>query len=100
MATHVPITISDEIARPTDIPRHGERRLVRLLPTPFGSRPAIWTSPYVVWTSLQEGAPTEPCRVCVLLMSTGTPNTPRPDTLCVTIPTAAVEKFPLVPIEW
>jgi hypothetical protein len=100
MATHIPVTISNEIAKPTDIPRNGERRLVRLLPTPFGSRPAIWTSPYEVWTPLQEGAKPEPCRVCVLLMSAGDPTGLRPDVICVTIPSEAIEKFPLVPVAW
>jgi hypothetical protein len=99
MATDVPIVVSDEIARPCDVPKHGERRLVRLLPTPFGSRPAIWTSPYKVPTVLQVGAPPEQCRVCVLLMSAGSPDT-RPDVVCVTIPDAAISKFPLVPVEW
>jgi hypothetical protein len=93
MATDVPIVI------PCDVPKRGERRLVRLLPTPFGSRPAIWTSPYEVQTILQEGSPPEPCRVCVLLMSAGSP-TERPDVICVTIPDAAIKKFPLVPVEW
>jgi len=99
MATEIPVTISDEIARPSDIPRNGERRLVRLLPTPFGSRPAIWTSPYTIPTVLQEGSPPELCRICILLTSKGSP-TERPDVICVTIPDAAIEKFPLVPVEW
>jgi hypothetical protein len=99
MVAEIPITISDEIARPCDVPKRGERRLVRLLPTPFGSRPAIWTSPYKVPTILQEGQPAEPCRVCILLMSAGSPEA-RPDVICVTIPDAVIAKFPLVPVEW
>jgi len=100
MATDVPIIISDEIARPCDVPKRGERRLVKLLPTPFGSRPAIWTSPYTVEAILQEGSTPEKCRVCLLLMSTGSPDSPRPDVICVTIPEAAIAKFPEVPVEW
>lgn len=99
MAPNPPILVSDEIARPCDIPKHGERRLVRLLPTPFGSRPAIWTSPYETPTILQEGSPPELCRTCILLMTTGSPGE-RPDVICITIPSAAIEKFPLVPVEW
>jgi hypothetical protein len=99
MSPNIPITISDEIAKPSDIPRNGTRRLVRLLPTPFGSRPAIWTSPYKTMQVLQEGLPPEPCRVCLLLMSAGSPGE-RPDTICVTIPDDAIAKFPLVPVEW
>ena len=99
MAIEIPITVSSDIARPCDVPRSGDRRLVRLLPTPFGSRPAIWTSPYTVLTSLTEGAAPEMCRGCILLMSSGSPNHP-PDTVCITIPDAAISKFPEIPVEW
>ncbi len=99
MPIDIPITISGDIARPCDIPKKGERRLVKLLPTPFGSRPAIWTSPYKFMMSTQEGSPAEPCRNCILLMSTGSP-TERPDVILITIPDAAIDKFPDVPVEW
>lgn len=92
-------TVSDDIARPGDPPRHGERRLVRLLPTPFGSRPAIWTSPYKTMTKFSGEGPLEAARVCVLLLSPGSPRK-KPDVCVITIPDAAVEKFPLVPVEW
>jgi hypothetical protein len=99
MALIIPVEISGDIARPSEVPRNGDRRLVRLLPTPFGNRPAIWTSPYVTMEVLQEGSPPEPCKKCILLSSPGSPDE-RPDVICVTIPAAAIDKFPLVPVEW
>lgn len=99
MSTDTVISISDEIAKPCDVPRSGDRRLVRLLPTPFGSRPAIWTSPYEVMAVLGEGEPPERCRVCILLMSAGS-HAERPDVIVVTIPEAAIDKFPQVPVAW
>jgi hypothetical protein len=95
----VPIEVTGDIVRPSEVPLHGDRRLVRLLPTPFGSRPAIWTSPYETLEVLQEGSPPEKCRKCVLLMSSGSPNE-NPDVICITIPSSAIQKFPLVPVEW
>lgn len=99
MSLVVPIELTGDIARPSEVARNGDRRLVRLLPTPFGSRPAIWTSPYEVLEVMQEGSPAEKCRVCVLLTSSGSPDE-RPDVVCIKIPSAAIEKFPLVPVEW
>ena len=93
------VTISGDIARPSDVPKHGERRLVKLLPTPFGSRPAIWTSPYKVQEVFEIGGAPEAARVCVLLLSPGSPGE-KPDVVVVTIPDAAIYKFPLVPVEW
>jgi hypothetical protein len=95
----VPVELSGDIAKPSEGVRHGERRLVRLLPTPFGARPAIWTSPYETMESLREGTPPEHCRKCILLNSPGSPDE-RPDVICITIPSAAIDKFPLVPVEW
>lgn len=95
----VPVTVSGDVARPGDPPRHGERRLVRLLPTPFGSRPAIWTSQYATQEVYQPGEPPTRSRVCVVLLSPGEPGV-KPDVVVVTIPEDAVDKFPLVPVEW
>ncbi len=88
-----------DVLKPSEVPRLGNRRLVRLLPTPFGSRPAIWTSPYTFMDVVQEGHPPEKCRYCVLLMEDGSP-TSRPSIICITIPDAAIEKFPTVPVSW
>ena len=95
----VPVTVTSDVARPDDPPRHGSRRLVRLLPTPFGSRPAIWTSPYATMEVYRPGESPTRSRVCVVLLSPGEPGV-KPDVVVVTIPEDAVEKFPLVPVEW
>jgi hypothetical protein len=95
----VPIQVSSEVARPNDVPRHGSRRLVRLLPTPFGSRPAIWTSPYTYMEVFPPDPTPARARSCVVLVSPGTPGSP-PETVPIRIPDDAIEKFPLVPVEW
>jgi hypothetical protein len=99
MSLVIPIEVTGDIVRPSEVPRHGNRRLVRLIPTPFGARPAIWTSPYESTESLREGSPPERCRKCIVLSSPGSPSE-RPDVVCVTIPSAAIDMFPLVPVEW
>lgn len=91
-----------DVVRASEVPRAGSRRLVRLLPTPFGSRPAIWTSPHATMVSFDEGEPPERARQVVVLMSGPTREDPtaKPDTAVITIPEAAIEKFPMVPVEW
>ena len=95
----VPVTVTSEVARPSDPPRHGSRRLVRLLPTPFGSRPALWTSPYTYMEVFPPDPTPTRARSCVILVSPGEPGVP-PETISIRIPEAAIEKFPLVPVEW
>lgn len=95
----VPVSVSSDVARPGDPPRHGERRLVRLLPTPFGSRPAIWTSQYSFMEVYPPDTTPTKSRRCVLLLSPGSPGVP-PETLFIRIPEEAIAKFPLVPVEW
>lgn len=95
----VPIGVSTDLALPGDPPRHGERRLVRLLPTPFGSRPAIWTSQYSFMEVYPPDTTPTKSRRCVLLLSPGSPGVP-PETLFIRIPEEAIAKFPLVPVEW
>jgi hypothetical protein len=73
----------------------GDRRLVRFLPTPFGSREAIWISPYETIEHFENGP--EKARKCIVLLSKGPP---KPDIAVITIPSSAIDKFPLVPVEW
>lgn len=97
-AVEIPLIVSDEIMKASDNPILGDRRLVRLLPTPFGSRPSIWISPY---TSMEICDPktgiAEKVRKCIVLISKGPPH---PDVAVLTIPVNVIEKFPLVPVEW
>ena len=99
LLVEVPVVVSSDVAKVGEPPRQGERRLVRLLPTPFGSRPAIWTSPYATKKVYLPGESPTRSRVCVVLLSPGEPGV-KPDVVVVTIPEDAVEKFPLVPVEW
>jgi len=69
--------------------RRGTHREVALVPTPFGPRPAIWTSPYEV-TSDDQAA-----RVCVVLVSTQPAETMR-----VTVPVLVLDRLPKAPVEW
>jgi hypothetical protein len=85
------IEVGDDFKKPSDEPVHGKKRLVRLLPTPVGSRPAIWTSPYII-----DDPDIGKAKICLILESKGPP----PNVIAVRIPVGALEKFPLVPIEW
>jgi hypothetical protein len=94
----IPLSIDETLGdflKASDKPVLGEKRLVRLLPTPFGSREAIWISPYEFMENFEAGP--ERARVCIVLISKGPP---KPDVACIIIPSAAIEKFPLVPVEW
>jgi len=94
----IPIILTGDLAdlaRPDERPVVGDRRLVRLIPTPLGSRPALWISPYTIMEQFEDGM--HRARKILVLLSKGPP---RPDTACVTIPEAAIDKFPLVPVEW
>jgi hypothetical protein len=73
----------------------GSRRLVPLIPTPFGSRPAIWISHYTVLEVLKEGCAPEKAKKCILLMSSDPP-----ETACITIEADAIKIFPKIPVEW
>jgi len=94
----IPIILSGDLAdlaKPDTKPVLGDRRLVRLIPTPFGSRPAIWISPYAIKEQFEDGV--HKARKIIVLLSKGPP---KPDVAVITIPEAAIEKFPWVPVEW
>jgi hypothetical protein len=88
-----------DILKPHEVPRTGERRLVRFLPTPMGSRPALWISPYYTMEIFQTGCPAERAKKCIVLLNPGS-DTEKPDTAVITIPADAIEKFPWIPVEW
>lgn len=98
MAEPIKIEVIGEFAKPSDQPVAGNKRLVRHLP--FGMPgtagmllPCIWTSPYEIYDEdLKENV-----KVCILLLSKGPP---RPEIVAVRIPTAAIEKFSMAPVEW
>lgn len=75
----------------------GDFRLVRMLPTPLGLRPAIWISPYTTEEVCDRDVGLETVRKAVVLISKGPPF---PEIACITIPEHAVQKFPLEPVEW
>lgn len=85
------ITITPETTEYQLEHRRGTHRQVALVPTPFGSRPAIWTSPYEVE---HEG---KPARVCLVLVAVGPP---LPEAVCITVPTDFYDSLPRVPVEW
>lgn len=96
----VPISVvpGSEFARPSDRPVFGDKRLVRHLPVPLpGTKglmlPCIWMSDYEVMDA-DIGAMV---KICIVLLGKGPPN---PDVVCVRIPTDAVDKFPMLPVEW
>jgi len=75
-----------------DVPKRGDRRLVKLVPCdPLGgAKPAIWTSPVFATTTEKRAV------VCVLLAS----GSPKPQTVSVTLPKDFYDKLPEVPVEW
>lgn len=96
----VPIEVvpGAEFVTASDHPVFGEKRLVRMLPVGLpGTKgmlmPCLWMSDYEVMDEDLK----EKVKVCLVLMSKGPP---RPDIICVRIATAAIEKFPLGPVEW
>lgn len=99
MSEKVGITIVGEgFARPSDVPVLGSQRIVRYLPcgmpgTKGSMFPCIWESPYEVFDAdLKENV-----KICILLLQKGPP---KPEIIAVRIPAAAIQKFPLSPVEW
>lgn len=96
----VPIEVvaGAEFVTASDRPVFGEKRLVRQLPVPLpGAKgmlfPAIWISDYTIFDDdLKENV-----KVCLVMTSKGPPH---PDVICIRIAPAAIEKFPLAPVEW
>lgn len=92
------IVVGDDLAKPSDRPVMGDRRLVHMLP--FGIRgddavslPCIWISPYETFDpDLKENV-----KICILLLDKGPP---KPEIVAVRIPSAAIHKFPMGPCEW
>ena len=88
-------------AATTDLPRGGpgKKRLVRLIPTPFGSRPAVWTSTYQF-----PGDDGEPHRNVLVLLSEGgvAPNgkVSPPEVANMRVPSAFLKTLPEIPLEW
>jgi len=96
--THIPISIVGDVASPSEIPVHGNQRLVRMLPCGLpGTKgklfPCLWISPYAF---LDEDLKVQ-AKICLLLITKGPP---RPDVIAITLPADAIEKFPLAPVEW
>lgn len=91
--TEIPIAInlSDAIG---ENKRLGDNhRLVRMIPLPGKIfRPAIWISPYTFFSQDFN----EIVRIAIVLLSPGPP----PEFVQVTVPAAALQKFPLGPVEW
>jgi hypothetical protein len=77
-------------------PRKGACRIVRMIPTPMGEGPAIWTSPYTI-TDPDVGDGREPCRRCAVLIAKGPP---RPEIVLITIPAALLPKCREGVVEW
>ena len=96
----VPISVipGAEFAKPSDRPVAGDQRLVRHLPAGLpGTQgtllPAIWISPYEVFDDdLQENV-----KICILLLTKGPP---KPDVMAIRIAGEAINKFPMLPVEW
>ena len=74
-------------------PARGERRIVKIVETPFGWAPAVWTSPYTVYDPDLK----EPCKVCVVLVGKGPP---KPELVIMTIPAAILARYPEDAVEW
>jgi len=86
------IELGEEWRKPDEgPPQFGTRRLVRLIPTPVGAFPAIWTAP-----SDHRGRDGKPCRNVVLLIS----KTPSPQVMGAEVNSDGIDQFPLVPCEW
>jgi len=98
MSDPVKLTVVGEFAKPSDRPVGGEQRLVRYLPcglpgTEAMLLPCIWISGYEVFDEDLK----EKVRICILLLEKGPP---KPDIVAVRIPSKAIEKFPMAPVEW
>jgi hypothetical protein len=98
MGDPIKIEVVGEFAKPSDRPVVGEKRLVRYLPlgmpgTAGMMLPSLWVSPYEVYDEdLKENV-----KICILLLSKGPP---KPEIAAVRVPSAAIEKFPMGPVEW
>ena len=98
MSDPIKIEVVGEFAKPSDNAVMGEKRLVRYLPVGLPGTsgmllPCVWMSEYDVMDEHLG----EKVKVCLVLLSKGPP---RPEIICVRIPSAAVDKFPTGPVEW
>lgn len=85
------IEIGSDWKKPlTDEPVFGEKRLVRLVPTPLGAREAIWTS-----STSHIGANGKRCKNVLLLISREPLHT-----MAAEINEDSLKDLPLVPCEW
>lgn len=80
-------------AKASPEPARGDRRIVKLVETPFGWAPAVWTSPYTV----DDPDLGEKCRICVVLVGKGPP---KPEVVIMTIPVGILERYPEDAVEW
>jgi len=74
------------------IATRGPRRFVKVVPTPFGAKPAIWTK--LPQEETIEGR-TMRAVCCVVLLEKDPVQT-----ACITVPCDFYEKLPEMPIEW
>lgn len=90
----IPVGFGDSVPKPSgdNIANRGARRLVKLVPTPYGSRPSIWTKP--ASEDVIEGQKTL-VHQCVVLLSQDPIQT-----VVVSVPRDFYEKLPDVPVEW
>ncbi len=90
----VPVDFGSAVPKPSEenIAHRGPRRLVKLVPTPFGSRPAIWTGPPREEQIENEKVIAFTC--AVLLQKDPL------QVVAVTVPRDFYEKLPDVPVEW
>ena len=81
-----------------DLPRGGpgKKRMVPLIPTPYGHRPAIWISDY---TFIDDG---KACHNAVVLIDEGSGDGQMmpPQVGSIRIHRELLDKLPQVPIEW
>jgi len=86
------IEVGSDWRKPTTSePVFGERRLVKLVPTPLGAFPAIWTSP-----SNHRGKNGSSCRHVLLLVE----KAPEPRVMGAEVNEDGLRDLPLVPVEW
>ena len=81
--------------RPSDSPRRGERRIVKLLPTPWNTHaPCLWRSPL---SDIQDGVRG---RWCVGLIDRTTLGVHKPQTAAMFVPDALWDHLPEDVVEW
>lgn len=93
-----PITVIGDLAKPSETPVSGERRIVPYLPVGLPGMkgrlfPCIWQSPYSVFDSDLR----EQVKICIMLITEGPP---KPDIMAIRIPAEAITKFPTGPVNW